>query len=88
MRKKDENKMIKNNNLPIPKTAKIQTVHRKIGKNVVISDNVVIVSKDLIIDDNVIIGANTTIKGNFVKIGMNSEIKKKFRHKCYRKNLS
>jgi acetyltransferase-like isoleucine patch superfamily enzyme len=76
MRKKDENKMIKNNNLPIPKTAKIQTVHRKIGKNVVISDNVVIVSKDLIIDDNVIIGANTTIKGNFVKIGMNSEIKK------------
>ena len=68
--------MVKNSNSTISKTAKIQTVHKKIGKNVVISDNVVIVSNDLIIEDNVIIGANTTIKGNFVKIGKNSEIKK------------
>jgi len=66
--------MVKNSNSCISKTAKIQTIHKKIGKNVVILDNVVIVSNNLIIEDNVKIGANTTIKGNFIKIGKNSEI--------------
>ena len=69
--------MVKNNNnLSISKTAKIQTIHKKIGKNVVISDNVVIISDNLIIEDYVVIGSNTTIRGNFIKIGKNSEIEK------------
>ena len=68
--------MVKNSDSSISKTAKIQTIHKKIGKNVVISDNVLIVSNNLIIEDNVIIGSNTTIKGDFIKIGKNSEIGK------------
>ena len=68
--------MVKNSDSSISKTAKIQTIHKKIGKNVVISDNVLIVSNNLIIEDNVIIGSDTTIKGDFIKIGKNSEIGK------------